>query len=60
MKANKNKAYNSLIDDTLRYIVPIALIVIAAAFIAYGINDGEMSVVFRKAIALCRECVGIG
>ncbi|MBS7331413.1 MAG: thioredoxin [Eubacteriales bacterium] len=34
--------------------------VIAAAFIVYGIFDGEINAVLSKATALCRECVGIG
>ena len=61
MKAKKNKSpYNSVLDGKLRYIVPIAVVVIAAGFFVYGIFDGEMAAVFNKAINLCRECVGIG
>ena len=61
MKAKKNKSpYNSVLDGKLRYIVQIAVFVIAAGFFVYGIFDGEMAAVFNKAINLCRECVGIG
>ena len=61
MKAKKNKSpYNSVLDGKLRYIVPIAVFVVAAGFLVYGIFDGEMAAVFNKAINLCRECVGIG
>ncbi|MCH5279778.1 MAG: thioredoxin [Christensenellaceae bacterium] len=60
MNLKNNKAYSTLLDGKLRYIIPIALIVLAAAFIAYGVYDEEILTVFSKATALCRECVGIG
>ena len=44
----------------LRYIIPIALMVLGAAFIVIGIFDKEIVAVLSKATALCRECVGIG
>ena len=44
----------------LRYIVPAVIMAIGAGFLVYGIIDGEINAVFSKAIALCRECVGIG
>lgn len=44
----------------LRYIIPIALMVIGVGFILVGIFDKEISAVLSKATALCRECVGIG
>lgn len=36
------------------------IIIIALAFIALGINNGEEELVMRKAIMICLECVGIG
>ncbi|MBR3298707.1 MAG: thioredoxin [Clostridia bacterium] len=33
---------------------------IGAGFLIYGIFDGEINAVLSKAVALCRECVGIG
>ncbi|MBQ1685741.1 MAG: hypothetical protein II072_09560 [Clostridia bacterium] len=50
----------TLLNTKLRYILPIALIVIAVGFIAYGVFDKEIYAVLSKATALCRECVGIG
>lgn len=40
----------------LKYIV-LACAVIA---MAVGIYSGEMMTVFRKAAAICMECIGIG
>ncbi len=40
--------------------VTLAFLAIAAAFIAYGISRGEMSVVLRKAVRICMECIGLG
>ena len=51
---------NAKTQQTLRYVIPIALMVIGAAFIVIGIFDKEIVAVLSKATALCRECVGIG
>ena len=55
---NKRVKLTQTLDGTLRIILPVCLI--AAAFIVYGIFDGEINAVLSKATALCRECVGIG
>lgn len=51
---------NEKLHQTIRYAVPIALMVLGAAFIVIGIFDKEIVAVLSKATALCRECVGIG
>ena len=53
---NKKVKLTRTLDGTLRIILPVCLMVIAAAFIF----DGEFNAVLSKATALCRECVGIG
>lgn len=53
MKDNKMKRI-------ARYLVPSALIVVAAVFIYVGIVRGEHDQVLKKAIAICMECIGIG
>lgn len=34
--------------------------VAAVSFIAYGVHRGEVSVVLKKAINICLECIGLG
>lgn len=40
--------------------LPILIILISIAMIYYGYNNGEVKVVFDKAIRICMECIGIG
>ncbi|MBQ9992783.1 MAG: thioredoxin [Firmicutes bacterium] len=36
------------------------ILLLAVAFVAFGIYRGEMAVVVQKAINICLECIGIG
>ncbi len=36
------------------------LLLIAAGFIAAGVNRGETLLVFNKAVNICMECIGLG
>ncbi len=38
----------------------IALILVSAVFICVGIWRGEVETVFRKAVNICMECIGLG
>lgn len=40
--------------------IALVLLLMGAAFMAFGIWRGEMAVVFQKAINICLECIGIG
>lgn len=43
-----------------RAAVPVILICAGAAMIVLGILSGELTVILRKAIYICLECIGIG
>lgn len=38
----------------------ISLFTLAAVMILVGIFDGEAAQVFKKAVKICLECIGIG
>lgn len=40
--------------------IAAGLIVLAAALMAAGVLRGENTVVWRKAVNLCMECIGLG
>ena len=40
--------------------VTYLLIILAAASCVFGVVGGEMSIVSRKAVNICMECIGIG
>ena len=37
-----------------------ALLLLAVRFVALGVWRGEAEVVFRKAVNICLECIGLG
>ena len=43
-----------------RAIVTALLLLLAAASCVFGIRRGELKTVYRKASAVCLECIGIG
>ena len=38
----------------------LLLLVLGAAFLAIGVWRGEDQTVFRKAVNICMECIGLG
>lgn len=49
----------SLSRDRIIHIARIVVIIAAAAFILIGVNRGEVSIVLRKAVRICLECIGV-
>lgn len=44
----------------IRPLLFIITIILSGVFIWIGINRGEVSIVFNKAIRICMECIGLG
>lgn len=38
----------------------IVVLVVAVLFLAQGVLRGETQIVFRKAVNICMECIGLG
>ena len=43
-----------------RNLAALVLVLLAAALITAGILTGEAEIVFRKAVNICMECIGLG
>lgn len=41
-------------------LLTTGLLVLGAAFVGLGILTGENTVIWRKAIYVCMECIGLG
>ncbi len=41
-------------------IIALVIIAVSLLFIAIGVWRGELDVVFRKAVNVCMECIGLG
>lgn len=46
--------------DKRARIIGAVTLVLACAFIAYGIYRGEVGIVLNKAVNICFECIGLG
>ena len=49
-----------MIDFLRRNRIALAVLLVGAAFVAVGIWRGEVETVFRKAVNICMECIGLG
>lgn len=43
-----------------RTALALTLLVTGILFVGIGMHRGEAAVVFRKAVTICLECIGIG
>ena len=44
----------------MRPVLRTAVLLAAFGMIAAGISNGEMQLIYQKAIMICLECIGIG
>ena len=51
-----NHPMKIFLEKNLKYVVLAAALI----FIGIGIIRGDMLVIFKKAAAICMECIGIG
>jgi len=42
------------------YMARLAILAVSIGFIIIGIQRGEVSVVLKKAVNICLECIGLG
>lgn len=47
-------------NSKVRFGLTIFILIIAAAFICYGVSRGEADIVMKKAVIICLECIGLG
>ncbi len=47
-------------ESKKRNMARAVVLIIACAFIIYGITRNETAVVLNKAVNICLECIGIG
>ena len=43
-----------------KFVIQVAVLILAGIFITFGVIRNEMSMVFIKAVNICLECIGIG
>ena len=47
-------------NNKLKNVIRIGLLILAIAFVGIGIAGGEPSIVLTKAVNICLECIGLG
>ena len=47
-------------SEKIRSLIALSLSVVGVVFLVFGILRGEDSVVWRKAVNVCMECIGLG
>lgn len=44
----------------MKKVIPWGLIALACVLLAAGVLTGEHTVIWRKAVNICMECIGLG
>lgn len=44
----------------MKKLIPWSLLALGAVFVLVGVLTGENTVVWRKAVNICMECIGLG
>lgn len=44
----------------MKKLIPWSLLALGVIFVAIGVLLGENTVVWRKAVNICMECIGLG
>ena len=47
-------------EKRTRRLIAGAILVVAVTMLVYGIYRGEVSIVLKKAVNVCLECIGLG
>ena len=47
-------------SEKIRSLIALSLSVVGVVFLVFGILRGEDTVVWRKAVNVCMECIGLG
>lgn len=40
--------------------IRLIIFLVSAALICYGVESGELEIIFAKATRICLECIGLG
>ena len=59
-RKNKKQSFSVRSSERTAFFLGIAILILGAAFMIFGIWRGDMAVVFKKAVNICMECIGIG
>lgn len=46
-------------NNRTRAVIAVVLLALSAALIAAGVASGDLEVIYRKAVFICMECIGI-
>jgi hypothetical protein len=56
---HKNKVNNSKVHK-MQGMIKYAVLILSILLISFGLYRNELQIVFKKAINICLECIGIG